>query len=624
MTEHREQPGARTATQHGFTALPTGATLERYVIDRVLAAGGFGITYLARHASLDRIVAIKEHFPRQLAYRDGATSEVRPTDPATFKWALDRFLQEGRSLATCKHRNIVDVTDVFEAHGTAYMVLAYEEGQTLKQWLASLGRPPTQAEIDNLMHPLLDALEAVHAKDLLHRDIAPDNIMIRPDGKPCLIDFGSARFKIAEQSNLLSVIIKTGYSPPEQYAASGRAQGPWSDIYALGATLYHAVTGMAPPEAPDRTEVAYVPAAQACQKPELYRPGFLTAIDQALSLRTKERPQSIADWRRALFATEAAPPLPDPVPPDPPIPPVPVPVPVPPPPRPRWLVPAVAASLIALLIAGLTLLPRSAPPKEIELAKKTAEENERLRGENKRLADGRAADEQRLAQARGEAEKQASAAKRLEDERRQSEALRQKTAAEAEAQRQKDSRDADARRQREAQEADARRRADEQKAAEARRLVSRVNLAITGQDIETIRDTTLDACVARCQGDTRCLAYSFDLWNNWCFLKSESKLGLTDPKYHSGYRVTSAPTTSSAQLQFQRYRGRAFPSGGEPTVRAETTEACEARCDGDAKCLAYTFVTSSKQCRLMERTRGAYAPETGTDSGVKRQAGDGG
>ena len=293
----------REPTSGGFSALTPGTILERYAIERVIAAGGFGITYLCRHTKLGKPYALKEHFPRQFAYRDGATSEVRPSDPAVFSWALDRFLQEGRSLAQCHHPNVVTVADVFEGNGTAYIVLGYENGRSLKSWLGELGRPPSQEEVDGLLVPLLDALEYVHELGLLHRDIAPDNIMVRHDGSPCLIDFGAARRAVAERSQMMSAIIKSGYSPPEQYTRSGRAQGPWSDIYALGATLYRAVSGETPQEAPDRqVDDELRPVAEVIANANEYRPAFLDAIDQSLRLRYAGRPQSVAAWRAMLLA----------------------------------------------------------------------------------------------------------------------------------------------------------------------------------------------------------------------------------------------------------------------------------------------------------------------------------
>ena len=295
--------GMRQEAADGVMSLPAGTRLDnRYVIEDVLAAGGFGITYLARHEALAKTYAIKEHFPRQFAYRDAATSGVRPTNPATFQWALDRFIQEGRSLARCKHPSVVDVSDVFEANGTAYMVLSYEDGLSFKVWLEGLGRRPTQSELDALLSPLLDALQFVHAQDLLHRDIAPDNIMIRTDGKPCLIDFGAARQALAQRSAMMSAIVKTGFSPPEQYTTTGRSQGPWSDIYALAATLYKALTGRVPQEATDRQlQDDVAPLARQLGGDGGYRTGFLDAIDHALALRPADRPQSVEAWRPLLF-----------------------------------------------------------------------------------------------------------------------------------------------------------------------------------------------------------------------------------------------------------------------------------------------------------------------------------
>lgn len=293
----------------GFSALPTGTRLsERYLIESVIGAGGFGITYLARHEALGKPYAIKEHFPRQFAFRDGVSATVRPSDAPTFRWTLDRFLQEGRSLARCRHPSIVGVADVFEAYGTAYMVLEFEDGSSLGRWLDLLGRPPTQDEIDAILMPLLDALAYLHSHDMLHRDIAPDNIMIRSNGKPCLIDFGAARQAIAERSQVMSAIVKAGYSPPEQYTTAGRAQGPWTDIYALAGTLYRALSGKRPAEATERQiEDELIPIAEAVEYPEDYRQEFLDAIDAGLRLRPSERPQSVAAWYEMLGLPGTAP-----------------------------------------------------------------------------------------------------------------------------------------------------------------------------------------------------------------------------------------------------------------------------------------------------------------------------
>ena len=192
------------------------------------------------------------------------------------------------------------VTRVFEANATAYMVMRFEHGLSLEAWLDALGRPPTQEQLDGLAAPLLDALQIIHAADFLHGDIAPDNVLIRADGTPVLLDFGSARRAVAQMSRSVTGIVKAGYSPHEQYSSDGRLLGPWSDIYALGGTLYRAVAGHPPEEATLRmSDDRMVPMAEAAQAS--YRSGFLNAIDWSLSLSPRDRPGSIADWRNALL-----------------------------------------------------------------------------------------------------------------------------------------------------------------------------------------------------------------------------------------------------------------------------------------------------------------------------------
>jgi serine/threonine protein kinase len=235
-----------------------------------------------------------------------ANGNLTPTDVPTYKWALERFSQEARVLAHFKHPNIVAVTDILEANNTAYMVLEYESGQSLADWLDALGHRPTQRELDALVVPLLDALTYVHERGLLHRDIAPDNIIVRKsDGSPCLIDFGAAREDVAGKSRAMSAIIKPGYSPPEQYARLGKAQGPWSDIYALAATLYRTVTGKAPQEATERQlQDELKPLSEILGEEHRYRGAFLSAIEAGLRLTPSERPQSIEEFSERLMETE--------------------------------------------------------------------------------------------------------------------------------------------------------------------------------------------------------------------------------------------------------------------------------------------------------------------------------
>ncbi|MEM1306522.1 MAG: protein kinase [Pseudomonadota bacterium] len=274
-----------------------------YRIERVLGAGGFGITYLATEIALDRHVTIKEYFPSDFAARaDNAAAFPKSEACAPdYRWGLDRFIDEAKALARFDHPNIVRVFRYFRANHTAYMVLQFEEGAPLRAWQKQQPDVPKQHELDRIVGPLLDALVALHRADVLHRDIAPDNIILRHDGSPVLIDFGSARCDVACQSRTVSALVKPGYSPYEQYGSDGALQGPWTDIYALGATLYHLTTGKRPPDSPSRiVSDAYVSARTAARG--TYRETFLDAIDRALANEIDARPQSVDAWRSMLFA----------------------------------------------------------------------------------------------------------------------------------------------------------------------------------------------------------------------------------------------------------------------------------------------------------------------------------
>jgi serine/threonine protein kinase len=290
--------------------LPVNSVLGGgYRIMRVVGSGGFGITYEAEDLNLGTMVAIKEYYPIEFGDRD-ATLSVRPKSERhkpTFDKGRTNFLEEARTLARFEHPSIVRVSRVFETNSTAYMVMRFEQGMSLEAWLRSLERSPTQNELDLLVTSLLDALEMMHAANFLHRDIAPDNIIVRADGTPVLLDFGAARRAVAEMSRSLTGIVKAGYSPHEQYASDGRLQGPWSDLYAFGATLYRAVTGKPPEESMLRVdEDSMRPAVEAARGD--YRREFLAAIDACLKVRHAERPRSVAQLRPMLLGRASQPP----------------------------------------------------------------------------------------------------------------------------------------------------------------------------------------------------------------------------------------------------------------------------------------------------------------------------
>jgi serine/threonine protein kinase len=280
-------------------ALPAGARLRGYEILAVLGHGGFGVTYQARDTTLGRDVAIKEYLPTAVAIReDGTTVLPRSTALADeFRWGRDRFLQEARTLAKLDGAPaIVRVFDFLEANGTAYMVMALLDGESLEQRLRRDGCL-SQPAIERLLYPLLDGLAAVHAAGFLHRDIKPDNIMLDAKSAPTLIDFGASRAPLAGGTAAMTAIFTPGYAAAEQFTSA--KQGPWTDIYGLCATLYHAIVGRPPPSAFDRmVNDTYEPLAKL--RPAGFSPAFLAAIDAGLKLRAADRPQSIAEWRPML------------------------------------------------------------------------------------------------------------------------------------------------------------------------------------------------------------------------------------------------------------------------------------------------------------------------------------
>lgn len=297
-------------------ALAIGSILaDDYRIIDVLGQGGFGLTYRAFDTRLGSSVAIKEYFPADMALReDGTSVRVRSArEESVFEWGRAKFLDEAKTLARFRHPNIVRVARLFEANNTAYMVLDFEEGPNLGEWRARLGRAPRQAEIDAIATSLIDAVEAVHRGGILHRDIKPQNIIMRGGHEPVLIDFGAARQSLGQRSKTVHAIVTPGYSPKEQYALDVDRQGTWSDVYALGATFYFLVTGHTPPDALTRDLESAMPMETDGSQP--YRSSFLDAIDAAMHVRAEDRPQDIASWRPMLLGVapqrpERAPPAP--------------------------------------------------------------------------------------------------------------------------------------------------------------------------------------------------------------------------------------------------------------------------------------------------------------------------
>ena len=288
--------------QQPLNALPKGHRLQEYELVRVLGMGGFGMTYLGYDHNLDKGVAIKEYLPSDLATRttDGSVAPQVSQFRDDFQWGLERFLDEARALARFDHRHIVKVYRFFEAHGTAYIVMEYAEGDTLSEYLEREG-PLREGELKKILYPILAGVAVVHEANFLHRDIKPGNIIIRAeDGSPVLLDFGAARQAIGAKSRSITSVVTPGYAPIEQYSSRGN-QGPWTDIYALGAVCYRALTGEVPEDATDRVlHDSLVAVSQRCA--DRARGAFLAAIDGALLVNGANRPQSVAAWREALEA----------------------------------------------------------------------------------------------------------------------------------------------------------------------------------------------------------------------------------------------------------------------------------------------------------------------------------
>ncbi len=286
-------------------ALQPGTILaNRYLVGRVLGQGGFGITYVALDNETKSRVAIKEYMPTDFAFRDEGTIGLKLNSEDLqddFAFGRQQFLAEAETLAEfVGNEHIIAIRDRFEANGTAYFAMEFAEGVDLKRYMELRGGPLRICEANRILLPIMEALQWVHSKGIVHRDISPDNIMIRSDGNAKLIDFGAARYSTGEKSKSLDVVLKHGFAPMEQYSRRGR-QGPFTDVYAMAATYYYAITGKVPPDAVDRMA-----------EDELQPPGNLgvnikedteQALLKALALNAADRWQTMAAFYSALLAT---------------------------------------------------------------------------------------------------------------------------------------------------------------------------------------------------------------------------------------------------------------------------------------------------------------------------------
>ena len=276
--------------------------IGRYTVEGVLGQGGFGITYLGMDELHKKKVAIKEFFPqgivtRNIEYEDTVTVTL-VGEKENYDKGKERFLKEAQTMAMfSKDKGIVKALDFFEINNTAYIVMEYLEGVTLKQYLRENKRIVAE-DLVALLVPLIEALDEIHSQGLIHRDISPDNIMVLPDGRIKLMDFGAARDYTEFGEKSLSIVLKPGYAPPEQYQTHG-VQGPWTDIYALCATMYKCITGENPPDAIDRLVDDHLKKISAFRIPVL--PQIEEAIIKGMSVAAKDRYQNVRDFCEDLY-----------------------------------------------------------------------------------------------------------------------------------------------------------------------------------------------------------------------------------------------------------------------------------------------------------------------------------
>jgi tetratricopeptide (TPR) repeat protein len=298
--------------QQSQYSLRPGVRIGDYEILGELGAGSFGITYKAWDHRLQTYVALKEYLPLEFAVREPDSTVVTPRSERVsnqYQFGLKGFLEEARTLAQFRDARIVRITNFMEANGTAYLVMDYEEGESLDALLRREQRRLEEPEVLRVMVPVLEGLCIVHRAGVLHRDVKPANIYLRAQGSPLLLDFGAARQALGEETQNLTSIVTPGYGPFEQYQRNSK-QGPWTDVYGAGATLYRLVTGQRPAEAPDRVGAVHAhekdpnpPAVEVAKG--RYSARLLETIDWMLQPLPQNRPQRIEDALERIASTDA-------------------------------------------------------------------------------------------------------------------------------------------------------------------------------------------------------------------------------------------------------------------------------------------------------------------------------
>jgi serine/threonine protein kinase len=294
--------------EHPRDSLPNGTVIDCYSIVKLIGSGGFSLIYLAEDEDTQERVVIKEYLPKKLATRKNSSrvSVISEEQQNAFHYGRKLFYQEAKALATLRHPNVVKVRNFFLANETAYLVMDYEPGKNLGSYIKQRGGSLSAAFIMTVFPPILDALKLIHSRNQLHLDIKPNNIHLRPGGNPLLLDFGAVRHRMRTKDTKTSQVVTAGFSPVEQYYSSGYI-GPWSDVYAIGATMRSCIEAKAPPSAIKRhAEDCMVPALTAFK--DDYPACLLEAIDWAMEMDPMLRPQNAGDLLQALTERTGRPP----------------------------------------------------------------------------------------------------------------------------------------------------------------------------------------------------------------------------------------------------------------------------------------------------------------------------